>query len=156
MQIHGLQKMTLLAYPGKVACTVFIAGCNYACPYCHNSQLQTREAEPIMQDDALLSFLQKRQCLLDGVCITGGEPTLNPELPRLLARIKALGYAVKLDTNGSRPEVLRQLVTAGLVDYVVTDGTAVLGLGDIGRIHFIDWDQTRGRTRTVQVMILGE
>lgn len=121
MQIHGLQKMTLLDYPGKVACTVFIAGCNYACPYCHNSQLQTREAEPIMQDDALLSFLQKRQGLLDGVCITGGEPTLNPELPQLLARIKALGYAVKLDTNGSRPEVLRQLVTAGLVDYVAMD-----------------------------------
>lgn len=121
MQIHGLQKMTLLDYPGKVACTVFIAGCNYACPYCHNSQLQTREAEPIMQDDALLSFLQKRQGLLDGVCITGGEPTLNPELPQLLERIKALGYAVKLDTNGSRPGVLRQLVTDGLVDYVAMD-----------------------------------
>jgi len=121
LYIHGLQKMTLLDYPGKVACTVFLAGCNYACPYCHNSQLQTHDAEPLMHSDALLSFLQKRQGILDGVCITGGEPTLNPELPQLLARINALGYAVKLDTNGSRPHVLRQLVEAGFVDYVAMD-----------------------------------
>ena len=121
MQIHGLQKMTLLDYPGKVACTVFLAGCNYACPFCHNSQLLTTDAEPVMQEEALLSFLQKRRGVLDGVCITGGEPTLNPGLKPLLERIKALGYAVKLDTNGSSPAVLRQLVEAGLVDHVAMD-----------------------------------
>jgi len=121
MQIHGLQKMTLLDYPGKVACTVFLAGCNYACPFCHNSQLLTGEAEAVMQEEELLSFLQKRQGILDGVCITGGEPTLNPGLKPMLQRIKALGYAIKLDTNGSRPDVLRQLVEEGLVDYVAMD-----------------------------------
>ena len=121
MQIHGLQKMTLVDYPGKVACTVFLAGCNYACPFCHNSQLLTRDAEPILEQEALLSFLQKRRGVLDGVCVTGGEPTLNPGLQPLLEQIKALGYAIKLDTNGSRPDVLRQLVQAGLVDYVAMD-----------------------------------
>ncbi len=121
MQIHGLQKMTLLDYPGKVACTVFLAGCNYACPFCHNSQLLTGEGEAIMQEEELLSFLQKRQGILDGVCITGGEPTLNPGLKPMLQRIKALGYAIKLDTNGSRPDVLRQLAEEGLVDYVAMD-----------------------------------
>ncbi len=121
MQIHGLQKMTLLDYPGRVACTVFLAGCNYACPFCHNSQLLTGEAEAVMQEEELLSFLQKRQGILDGVCITGGEPTLNPGLKPMLQRIKALGYAIKLDTNGSRPDVLRQLVEEGLVDYVAMD-----------------------------------
>ena len=121
MRIHGLQKMTLLDYPGKVACTVFLAGCNYACPFCHNSGLLTTDAEPVMEEEELLSFLQKRQGILDGVCVTGGEPTLNPGLKPLLQRIKALGYAVKLDTNGSRPDVLRQLVEENLVDYVAMD-----------------------------------
>ena len=121
MQIHGLQKMTLLDYPGQVACTVFLAGCNYACPFCHNSQLIGCDAEAVLQEEELLSFLQKRQGVLDGVCITGGEPTLNPGLASMLRRIKALGYAIKLDTNGSRPDVLRQLVQEGLVDYVAMD-----------------------------------
>lgn len=119
--IAGLQKMTLLDYPGRVACTVFLQGCNYACPFCHNSELLCFEAEPFMQEDALLNFLKKRQGILDGVCITGGEPTLYPGLENLLRQIKALGYAVKLDTNGSKPKVLRQLVEAGLVDYVAMD-----------------------------------
>ena len=119
--IAGLQKMTLLDYPGRVACTVFLQGCNYACPFCHNSELLCFEAEPFMQEEELLTFLKKRQGILDGVCITGGEPTLYAGLENLLRRIKALGYAVKLDTNGSKPKVLRQLVEAGLVDYVAMD-----------------------------------
>ncbi len=119
--IAGLQKMTLLDYPGRVACTVFLQGCNYACPFCHNSELLCFEAEPFMQEEELLAFLQKRKGILDGVCITGGEPTLYPGLENLLRQIKALGYAVKLDTNGSKPGVLRQLVEAGLVDYVAMD-----------------------------------
>jgi pyruvate formate lyase activating enzyme len=119
--IAGLQKMTLLDYPGRVACTVFLQGCNYACPFCHNSELLCFEAEPFMQEEELLNFLKKRQGILDGVCITGGEPTLYAGLGNLLRQIKALGYAVKLDTNGSKPKVLRQLVEAGLVDYVAMD-----------------------------------
>ena len=121
MQIHGLQKMTLLDYPGKVACTVFLAGCNYACPFCHNTQLLTTAAEPLMEAGELLAFLEKRKGVLDGVCITGGEPTLNAGLKGLLKQIKNLGYETKLDTNGSRPDVLRQLVEEGLVEYVAMD-----------------------------------
>ncbi len=119
--IAGLQKMTLLDYPGKVACTVFLQGCNYACPFCHNSQLLSFHGEPCMQEQELLDFLRKRQGLLDGVCITGGEPTLYAGLEPLLAQIKVLGFSVKLDTNGSRPDVLRRLLSQGLVDYVAMD-----------------------------------
>ncbi len=120
MMIAGLQKCTLLDYPNRVACTVFLPGCNFRCPYCHNFEL-TQKPEPVMDDEGLLAFLRGRQGLLQGVCVTGGEPTLQPRLPRLLERIRALGFAVKLDTNGSRPEVLRDLLEAGLVDYVAMD-----------------------------------
>ncbi len=119
--IAGLQKMTLLDYPEKVACTVFLQGCNFRCPFCHNSGLLDGAGEQAMPEDTLLAFLKKRVGLLDGVCITGGEPTLQPGLPALLEKIKALGYPVKLDTNGSRPQVLKALVKAGLVDYVAMD-----------------------------------
>ncbi len=121
MNIAGLQKMTLLDFPGKVACTVFLQGCNFRCPFCHNSDLLPGQGQPLMDDDELMSFLEKRKGLLDGVCVTGGEPTLQPQLHQLLKRIKELGYAVKLDTNGARPQVLRELVEAGLVDYVAMD-----------------------------------
>jgi len=119
--ISGLQKMTLLDYPGKVACTVFLQGCNYRCPFCHNSDLLPGKGEELMSMEAFLAFLKKRRGLLDGVCVSGGEPTLCPELPELLREIKSLGYAVKLDTNGSRPRILKELVTMGLVDYVAMD-----------------------------------
>ncbi len=121
MVIAGLQKMTLLDYPGKVACTVFLRGCNYRCPFCHNSGILDGSAQPELTQSELLAFLEKRQGILDGVCITGGEPTLQPDLQELLSQIKALGFAVKLDTNGSRPEVLKALVHSGLVDYVAMD-----------------------------------
>ena len=120
MEIAGLQKMTLLDYPGKVACTVFLGGCNFRCPFCHNSQL-IGHTDALMDDAQLLAFLQKRKGLLDGVCVTGGEPTLQKELPRLLENIKTMGFAVKLDTNGYRPEILKALVEQGLVDYVAMD-----------------------------------
>ncbi len=113
--------MTLLDFPGRVACTVFLGGCNFRCPYCHNSELFDGTAEPEMDDAELLAFLKKRKGLLDGVCITGGEPTLQPGLEDLLRSIKELGYPVKLDTNGYRPEVLEKLVGEGLVDYVAMD-----------------------------------
>ena len=121
MHIAGLQKMTLLDFPGRVACTVFLQGCNFRCPFCHNSSLLPAAGEVLMEDTELLAFLKKRKGLLDGVCVTGGEPTLQKELPQLLKAIKELGYAVKLDTNGGRPQVLREVVEAEVVDYVAMD-----------------------------------
>ena len=121
MIISGLQKMTLLDYPGKVACTVFLQGCNFRCPFCHNSDLLGGSAEPFMTMEEFLIFLKKRAGLLDAVCVSGGEPTLQKDLPELLKGIKALGFSVKLDTNGSRPDVLKQLVADGLVNYVAMD-----------------------------------
>ncbi len=113
--------MTLLDFPGKVACTVFLQGCNFRCPFCHNTDLLPREGEELMSVEELLRFLRSRRGLLDGVCITGGEPTMQAGLADLMREIKALGYAVKLDTNGSRPAVLRSIVEAGLADYVAMD-----------------------------------
>ena len=119
--IAGLQKMTLLDFPGKVACTVFLDGCNYRCPFCHNAELLEGKMEQLMTDEAFFAFLGKRQGLLDGVCVSGGEPTLYKELPAFLKTIKDLGFLVKLDTNGSRPKVLQSVVEQGLVDYVAMD-----------------------------------
>ena len=121
MKISGLQKMTLLDYPGKIACTVFLGGCNFRCPYCHNSEILDGNAPELMSEKELLAFLSSRKGLLDAVCISGGEPTLQPELPDLLAQIKAMGFLTKLDTNGSRPEVLKELVSRQLLDYVAMD-----------------------------------
>ncbi len=122
MQIHGFQKMTLLDYPQKVACTVFTAGCNLRCPFCHNALLVTDiQSADIIPEEEVLSTLQKRQGLLDGVCITGGEPLLQPDLAAFIRKIKAMGYAVKLDTNGTFPDRLKALVEEGLVDYVAMD-----------------------------------
>ena len=121
MDIHGLQKLTLLDFPGRVACTVFLQGCDLRCPFCHNGGLVLGGMEPVMDDAGLLDFLKKRRGLLDGVAITGGEPLLRRELPALLRAVKELGYAVKLDTNGSHPEALQAVVAAGLVDYVAMD-----------------------------------
>ena len=121
MIIAGLQKMTLLDFPGKVACTVFLQGCNFRCPFCHNSGLLDTHGSDYIPQEELLAFLKKRVGLLEGVCITGGEPTLQKDLPQLLESIKALGFSVKLDTNGNRPAVLKDLVSRGLVDYVAMD-----------------------------------
>ena len=120
MRLGGLQKMTLLDFPGRVACTLFTSGCNFRCPFCHNTPLVTGGA-PAYSEEALFDFLKKRRGLLDGVAITGGEPLLHPDLPQLIERIRALGYLVKLDTNGSFPGRLRSLLDAGLVDYVAMD-----------------------------------
>lgn len=121
MTVEGLQKLTLLDFPGHTACTVFLGGCNFRCPFCHNFELAAGPAAPLMDEEELLAFLQKRKGLLDGVAITGGEPLMRRELPELLRKIKALGYLVKLDTNGSFPKRLKEVVDEGLVDYVAMD-----------------------------------
>ena len=113
--------MTLLDFPGKVACTVFIGGCDFRCPFCHNFELADGTAKPVMEDEELLNFLSGRKGLLDGVAFTGGEPMINPGLPELIRKIRGLGYAIKLDTNGYHPETLALLLKEGLVDYVAMD-----------------------------------
>ena len=119
--ICGLQKMTLLDFPGKIACTVFLGGCNFRCPFCHNSELFTGKPEKLMENEEFFAFLKTRKGLLDGVCVSGGEPTLYKDLPAFLAKIKELGFLVKLDTNGYRPEVVKELVEKNLVDYIAMD-----------------------------------
>ena len=121
MMLHGLQKMTLLDFPGRVACTVFLGGCDFRCPFCHNYELADGSARPVMDEAALMAFLEKRRGLLDGVAITGGEPCLRPDLPDLMRRIRGLGFAVKLDTNGTHPELLNAILREGLADYVAMD-----------------------------------
>ena len=126
MQIEGLQKLTLLDFPSRVACTVFFGGCNFRCPFCHNGTLvKTGKGEGI-ELDAFFSFLKKWQGILDGVAISGGEPLLQKDLPDFLYRIKEMGFAIKLDTNGSYPQKLRSLVEGALVDYVAMDIKAPL------------------------------
>ncbi len=121
MDISGIQKLTLLDYPGKCACTVFLAGCNLRCPFCHNAALVTGHAPTAMTEEEFFAFLKKRKGLLDGVCVTGGEPTLRHDLPDFLQKIKEAGYLVKLDTNGTNPAMLRQLIDDKLIDYVAMD-----------------------------------
>ena len=122
MKIGGLQKMTLLDYPGKVACTLFLSGCNLRCPYCHNPELVlgSGQGEGLPQAE-LLDFLEKRRGKLDGVCITGGEPTVHRDLPELIETIRSLGYLIKLDTNGSNPHMVEALLDRKLLDYVAMD-----------------------------------
>jgi len=121
MVIHGLQKMTLLDYPGRVACTVFLGGCDLRCPFCHNAELLDGSVPGVMDEGALLQFLVGRKGLLDGVAFTGGEPLLRPDLAPLFRRIREMGFAVKLDTNGTHPDRLAGLLGEGLVDYVAMD-----------------------------------
>lgn len=121
MKISGLQKTTLLDYPGHVAATIFLGGCDFRCPFCHNSDLLEDSGEDAFSEEEVLSFLKKRAGILQGVCITGGEPTLQPELEALIRHIRTLGLKVKLDTNGYRPEVLKALCEQGLLDYVAMD-----------------------------------
>lgn len=122
MLICGFQKMTLLDFPGHVACTLFTGGCNLRCPFCHNALLVT-EVDDVEEysEDYILSYLKKRQGILDGVAITGGEPLIQKDIREFILKVRALGYPVKLDTNGTRPELLKELVSEGLVDYVAVD-----------------------------------
>lgn len=121
MKIQGLQKMTLLDYPGRVACTVFLGGCDFRCPFCHNFELVEGPLPEAISEEEFFAFLDKRHGLLDGVAITGGEPCLRKDLPEFLAKIHAAGFDVKLDTNGAHPQMLARVLADGLVDYVAMD-----------------------------------
>ena len=122
MKIHGLEKMSLVDYDGKVSATVFTGNCNFKCGFCHNSALVlSTENLPEIPEIEILDYLKKRKGLLDGVCVTGGEPTLCTDLPNFIEKIKNLGYSVKLDTNGTNPEMVKSLRQNGLVDYFAMD-----------------------------------
>ncbi|RLG13317.1 anaerobic ribonucleoside-triphosphate reductase activating protein [Candidatus Pacearchaeota archaeon] len=124
MLFGGLQRTTLVDYPGKVAATIFTAGCNFRCPYCHNPELVLPELikkQPKITEKEILEFLEERQKLLEGVCITGGEPTIQSDLIDFIKKVKDLGFLVKLDTNGSCPNVLNSLIEGKLIDYIAMD-----------------------------------
>ena len=122
MKFYGIQKMTLLDYPEHVACTLFTGGCNFRCPFCHNALLVTElDGSCVIPEEEVLAFLGKRRGLLDGVCVTGGEPLMNRDIGEFLQKVKDLGFKVKLDTNGTNPGLLKALVAANLVDYVAMD-----------------------------------
>lgn len=122
MNIQGIQKLTLLDYPGKMACTVFTAGCNLRCPFCHNASLVVNPPkESAYSQEEIFSFLKKRKGILDGVAITGGEPLIQSDLEEFIVKTRELGYSVKLDTNGTNPEKLRKLIDNNLLDYVAMD-----------------------------------
>ena len=144
MKINGFQKLTLLDFPEKMACIIFTAGCNFRCPFCHNASLVTHiDNDAAYTEEEIFSYLEKRKGLLEGVCISGGEPLLQPDIEEFIKKIKAMGYAVKLDTNGSFPEKLIHLAESGLIDYVAMDiknckekyaltaGNEALNIGDI-------------------------
>ncbi len=129
MIFGGFQKITLIDYPGKIAATVFTVGCNFLCPYCHNPELVDPEKiknQPRVSEREILEFLATRQGLLEGVCVTGGEPTLQNDLPEFIKQIKDLGFLVKLDTNGSNPQMLEGLLRERLLDFVAMDIKAPL------------------------------
>ncbi len=122
MQFSGFQKLTLLDFPGHVAATLFTAGCNFRCPFCHNAALVTHiDNQNCFTDEYILDYLKKRIGILDGICITGGEPLLHKDLPEFIKKVKGLGYLVKLDTNGSYPDALEELINSGNIDYVAMD-----------------------------------
>ena len=124
MILGGLQKLTLLDYPGKVACTAFTSGCNFRCPFCYSPELVLPEKiknHPQISQEYFFDFLKKRKEFLDGVVVCGGEPTIQKDLPDFLKKIKSLGYLIKIDTNGSDPQVLKELVSQGLIDYIAMD-----------------------------------
>jgi len=120
MNICGYQKTTLLDYPGHVAATIFTGGCNFRCPFCHNSDLLFNPA-PLISEEEILTFLRKRKSILSGICITGGEPTLQTDLSEFIEKVRSLGYKIKLDTNGYRPEIISDLLNRNLLDYIAMD-----------------------------------
>ncbi len=127
MQIAGLQKTTLVDFPGTIAATVFTRGCTFRCPFCHNPELVLPEKFiPLIPEEEIWAFFEKRKNQLKGVCITGGEPTMQPDLPEFISRLKSMGYKIKLDTNGTNPKMLKNLIKSGNLDYIAMDIKAPL------------------------------
>jgi pyruvate formate lyase activating enzyme len=126
MIIKGLQKFTLIDYPGKLACALFTFGCNFRCPYCQNPELIIDDGKKPISEAWILNFLYQRRGFLDGVCITGGEPSIQPDLLEFLHEVKRIGYSIKIDTNGSNPDLLKKAIKEGIIDYIAMDVKAPL------------------------------
>lgn len=155
MQILGLQKMTLLDYPSKIACTVFLGGCNFRCPFCHNPSLVlTPSSQESMSESDFFAFLDQRVGLLDGVCITGGEPLLTKELIPFLKKIKEKGFLVKVDTNGSFPDTLEFLQENSLVDYIAMD--IKNSIQRYGETIGVPGYETHSITKSVELLKMGK
>ena len=136
MNICGYQKTTLLDYPGHVAATIFTGGCNFRCPFCHNSDLVVNSTmSPCISQEEIFAFLKKRKNVLSGICITGGEPTLQTNLSEFIKKVRSLGYKIKLDTNGYRPDVISSLLEDNLLDYIAMDIKA--GLSNYAKVSGI-------------------
>ena len=148
MKISGIQKLTLLDFPGKVACTIFTPGCNLRCPFCHNATLVFSCTDEI-GEESVLAFLKKRVGILDGMCVTGGEPLLQKDIADFLRKVKALGYQIKLDTNGTFPDRLQPLLEEQLVDYVAMDIKAAPDNYDTATGAVTDMDKVR---RSVELL----
>ncbi len=155
MLFGGLQKMTTLDYPGVVSALAFTQGCNFRCPYCHNARLipalPERDADPAPETGEILTFLEKRKDVLDGLAISGGEPCMQPGLEDFCREVKALGYRIKLDTNGSFPEVVERLCGNSLLDYVAVDVKTVPGRYAPGLCGVSDAGEKLGKTLAVLV-----
>ncbi len=155
MIFHGFQKMTMLDFPGYVACTVFTPGCNFRCPFCHNSLLVTRMNDSeIYTEDDILSYLKRRQGVIDGICISGGEPLMHDDIFDFVKKIKELGFLVKIDTNGSFPEKLEKLIDSGNIDYVAMDiKNCPEKYGETVAIPDFDFEPVR---KSVQILLSGK
>ena len=149
MIIGGLQKTSLIDFPGKVSSVCFVSGCNFRCPYCHNPDLVNHPGKAFLDENGFFAFIRERQGFLDGVVLSGGEPTLQNDLPVFLSRIKREGYAVKLDTNGSRPRMIQELVARRLVDYIAMDIKTDPSLYPLYMQREIDPDNIRSSIRLI-------
>jgi pyruvate formate lyase activating enzyme len=149
MIIGGLQKTSLIDFPGKVSCVCFVSGCNFRCPYCHNPDLVNNPGKAVLDENGFLAFIRERLGFLDGVVVSGGEPTSQKDLPAFLSRIKREGYAVKLDTNGSHPRMIQELVANRLVDYIAMDVKTDPSLYPLYMQREIDPDNIRSSIRLV-------
>lgn len=153
MKIIGVQKTTLLDFPGHIACTVFLGGCNFKCPFCYNSSLINCDSSSFIAEKDFFAFLNKRIGILDGVAITGGEPLINPEIKTFIKKIKELGFKVKLDTNGSFPDALQSLIEDELIDYVAMDIKNTFEKYPMTTNCCIDIDNIK---RSIQLLINGK
>lgn len=151
MIFSGFQKMTLLDFPGRVACTLFTAGCNLRCPFCHNASLVLQRSAERHTEEDILSYLKKRTGLLDGICITGGEPLMHQGLKDFIKQVKALGFAVKLDTNGCFPDRLKELIDEGLLDYVAMDVKS--SMENYGKVVGIEGFDTANVEKSIDLLL---
>ena len=151
MNIYGYQKTTLLDYPGHVAATIFTGGCNFRCPFCHNSDLILNPpSSSLIPEEEIFNFLKKRKNVLSGICITGGEPTLQPDISDFIKKVRSLGYKIKLDTNGYRPDVISGLLSQNLLDYVAMD--LKTGLTNYSHVCGISEVNTRQILKSISII----